>query len=255
MLSCRADRAVAAVVAAGAEGAELVVLPELWAAGAYEANSWARRAEPVDGPTAQLLAGAAQQAGVVLHGGSIIERSGDGRLFNTSLVFDRDGQQLATYRKIHRFGAGGPERELLAAGEHPVVIDLPVAGAGTVRTGLSTCYDLRFPELYRALCAAEGGAPAVMLVVVAAWRWQSRHVWRLLAQARAVENQALVLACGASGSSGRQRLAADSLIIGADGTILAQGGQEPGVVYADVDLAEVEAVREALPVLADRRMS
>lgn len=255
----RRERAVRAVHEAAGEGADLVVLPELWAVGAFEAKTWAERAEPLDGPTAELAAGAARDAGVVLHAGSIIERDeATSSLFNTSLVFDRDGTRLASYRKIHRFGAGGPEGDLLAPGRDVVVADLPLGagrGAGsTVRTGLATCYDLRFPEVFRAQSADTADGRAEVLLIVAAWRRDARHVWNLLSRARAVENQCLVLACGAAGASGKQALAANSLVIGPDGAILAEAGLEPTTLLADVDLAAVGATRAALPVHADRRI-
>ncbi len=252
----RRDRARRAIHEAAGEGADLVVLPELWAAGAFEATTWAERAEPLDGPTAELAAGAARDAGVVLHAGSIIERDdATSSLFNTSLVFGRDGDLLASYRKIHRFGAGGPERDLLAPGRDVVVADLPLgAGAASVRTGLATCYDLRFPELFRAQSADTADGRAVILLLVASWRRDARRVWGLLTRARAVENQCVVVACGAAGRSGKQALAANSLVIGADGGVLAEAGVEPTTLFADVDLAAIDAIRAALPVHADRRI-
>lgn len=250
----RRRRALRAIQEAAGEGAELVVLPELWAVGAFEARAWAERAEPIDGPTAELAAGAAGDAGVVLHAGSIIEQATDGTLFNTSLVFDRDGARLASYRKIHRFGAGGPERDLLAPGREVVVADLPLGGGAAVRTGLSTCYDLRFPELFRAQSADTPGGRADVLLLVASWRRDARHAWRLLTRARALENQCLVLACGAAGISGNQVLAANSLVVGAEGTVLAEAAAEPTTLIAEVDLGSIDAVRAALPVHADRRL-
>lgn len=252
----RRRRAVRAIQQAAGEGADWVVLPELWAVGAFEAKTWAERAEPLDGPTAELAAGAARDTGVVLHAGSIIEReSATSSLFNTSLVFDRDGNRLASYRKIHRFGAGGPERDLLAPGRDVVVADLPLReGGATVRTGLATCYDLRFPELFRAQSADTPAGRAAVLLVVASWRRDARHVWRLLALARAVENQCVVLACGAAGTSGKQALAANSLVVGANGAVLAEAGLEPTTLLADVDLGAIDATRAALPVHGDRRI-
>lgn len=257
-LSVRRERATSAIRAAADGGADLVVLPELWAVGAFEAKTWTERAERIDGPTGEAMAGAARDAGVVLHAGSIIER-GDRRagpaLFNTSLVFGRDGTLLASYRKIHRFGAGGPEGDILSAGEDVVVTDLPLAdGDAAVRVGLSTCYDLRFPELYRAQTADTGAGGARILVIVASWRRDAAAVWALLARARAAENQCVVLACGAAGFSGRQELAANSLIVGADGGILAEASREPTTLVAHVDLGDIDAVRAALPVHADRRI-
>ena len=151
------------------QGHDLVVLPELWAPGGFAYRDWDERAEPVDGPTSQAMADAARDAGVMLHAGSIVERPGDGEtgpegrgLWNTSLVFTADGELAATYRKIHRFGFGSGEPKLMDAGEDIVLVDLP---GGQGRAGLSTCYDLRFPELYR----RQLDAGATAFLVPAAW--------------------------------------------------------------------------------------
>src|SRR5829696_1373867 len=134
--------AVAGQVAASGD-ADLVLLPELWATGYFAFDDYAATAEPLAGPTCAALSAAAAAAGVHLHAGSIVERSGD-ELFNTSLLFGPDGRLLQTYRKVHLFGYGSREVSLLSAG----------SAAGAVPTALgslalSTCYDLRFPELYR----------------------------------------------------------------------------------------------------------
>ncbi|HEY8821502.1 MAG TPA: nitrilase-related carbon-nitrogen hydrolase, partial [Dermatophilaceae bacterium] len=140
-------------------GHDLVVLPELWAPGGFAYQSWAERAEPVDGPVASAMSAAARDAGVMVHAGSIIERPADGvrgpdgkELWNTSLVFAADGSLAATYRKIHRFGFGRGEPVLLEAGDALSLVDVPDSSPGDepARAALSTCYDLRFPELYRA---------------------------------------------------------------------------------------------------------
>jgi len=171
---------VAGLVRAQA-GHDLVVLPELWAAGGFSYKRWEERAEPVDGPVASAMSAAARDAGVMLHAGSIVERPAEGErgadgkhLWNTSLVFAADGSLAATYRKIHRFGFGQGEPLLMEAGDALSLVDVPDSSpsAGAARAALSTCYDLRFPELYRAqldagatlrhtCCLACGSGPAL----------------------------------------------------------------------------------------------
>lgn len=236
-------------------GHDLVVLPELWPAGGFDYRAWDERAEAVDGPTARALASAARDAGVTLHGGSIVERgtpteaNGKG-LWNTSLVFSPDGELVATYRKIHRFGFGEGEPRLMDAGEEVVVVDVPVAGGDPVRVGLSTCYDLRFPELYRALL--DRGAK--VFVIPAAWPMARVGPWTLLGQARAIEDQCVVIQCNTAGTHAGHEMGGHSQVVAADGTVLASAGSDEDVLSVDVDLAAIGAWREAFPVLRDRRL-
>ena len=150
--AARVERVCALV--AGLAGHDLVLLPELWPAGGFAYRDWPDRAEGTDGSVAERMSQAARAAGVLLHAGSIVERSAEPgpegkHLWNTSLLFGPDGQQLAAYRKIHRFGFGEGEPTLMEAGDDVVVVDLEVPSGERFRAGLSTCYDLRFPELYR----------------------------------------------------------------------------------------------------------
>ncbi|HSA52925.1 MAG TPA: nitrilase-related carbon-nitrogen hydrolase, partial [Yinghuangia sp.] len=187
-----ADRvAEAARLVRGCAGDHLVVLPELWAAGGWDYSGWEAGAEPLDGPTARAMADAARDAGVWLHAGSIVERDADGARYNTSLMFGPDGGLRTTYRKVHRFGFDSGEAAIMGPGDGPVVLATPF---GTL--GFATCYDLRFPEMFRLLL----DAGAEVLVVPAAWPARRVEHWRLLARARAVENQVFVLACNTAGT-------------------------------------------------------
>ncbi|MYZ40065.1 nitrilase-related carbon-nitrogen hydrolase, partial [Streptomyces sp. MnatMP-M17] len=165
--------------------AELVVLPELWPVGAFAYESFAQEAEAVDGPTFEAMSKAASDAGVWLHAGSFVERDAEGALYNTSLVLSPAGELVRTYRKIHRFGFDKGEATLMSAGEELVTVPLTLAGGEATTLGLATCYDLRFPELFRGLV----DAGARLLVVPAGWPARRRAHWTLLAQARAVGNQ------------------------------------------------------------------
>ncbi len=226
-------------------GADLVVLPELWLQGGFAYGSFAATAEPTDGPTATALAGAARDLGAWVHGGSIVEDAGDGRFFNTSLLFGPDGSLVATYRKVHLFGFSGGETTVLGEGTELVVADL-----GTAVAGLATCYDLRFPELFRALL--DGGAE--ILLVPAAWPEPRIGHWSLLARARAVENQAYVVAVNGCGEQGGLELGGRSVIVDPWGQVLAEGGDAEEVLVADLDPGLVARTRAGFPVLADRRI-
>ncbi|MEU0740098.1 carbon-nitrogen family hydrolase [Streptomyces sp. NPDC006134] len=225
------------------EGADLVVLPELWTTGAFAFEDFGAGAEPLRGPTYEVMAKAASDAGVWLHAGSIPERDPDGTLYNTSLVFSPSGDLAAAYRKIHRFGFDKGEAVLMGAGRELVTVRLP----GTT-LGVATCYDLRFPELFRGLVTAG----AETLVVPAGWPERRRSHWTLLAQARAVENQAFVLACGTAGTHAGVPQAGHSIVVDPWGEVLAQAGPDEEVLTVEFDPASVAATRERFPALKDR---
>ncbi|MEV6290473.1 carbon-nitrogen family hydrolase [Streptomyces sp. NPDC051896] len=224
-------------------GADLVVLPELWTTGAFAYEDFGREAEPLEGPTFETMAKAASDAGVWLHAGSIPERDPDGPLYNTSLVFSPSGEPAAAYRKIHRFGFDKGEAVLMGAGRDLVTVRLP----GTT-LGVATCYDLRFPELFRALV----DAGAETLVIPAGWPERRRAHWTLLAQARAVENQAFVLACGTAGTHAGVPQAGHSIVVDPWGEVLAEAGPGEEVLTVDFDPAKVAITREQFPALKDR---
>ncbi|MFJ9693067.1 carbon-nitrogen family hydrolase [Kitasatospora sp. NPDC101183] len=236
-------RARAASLVRAQQGADLVVLPELWPLGGFAYDLWPEGAETLDGPTSDAMASAARAAGVWLHAGSIVERDPDGPIYNTSLVFAPDGELVHTYRKIHRFGFDSGEAVVMGAGQE--IVTAPT-GFGTL--GLATCYDLRFPELFRALL----DAGAQLLVVPAAWPARRREHWTLLARARAVEEQAFVLACNTAGTHGGVEQAGYSLVVDPWGRVLAEAGAGEEVVTVDFDPAEVGRAREEFPVLRDR---
>ncbi|MFF4548299.1 carbon-nitrogen family hydrolase [Streptomyces sp. NPDC001435] len=235
-------RRVAALVRDQADS-DLVVLPELWTTGAFAYEEFGREAEPLEGPTYEVMAKAASEAGVWLHAGSIPERDPDGPLYNTSLVFSPSGDLVAAYRKIHRFGFDKGEAVLMGAGQDLVTVRLP----GTT-LGVATCYDLRFPELFRGLV----DAGAETLVIPAGWPERRRAHWTLLAKARAVENQAFVLACGTSGTHGRVPQAGHSIVVDPWGDVLAEAGAEEQVLTVEFDPGRVATIREQFPALKDR---
>ncbi|MFD7407455.1 carbon-nitrogen family hydrolase [Streptomyces sp. NPDC059866] len=233
-------------------GADLVVLPELWTTGAFAYEGFAREAEPLEGPTHEAMAKAASDAGVWLHAGSIPERgesdgtpaAGEGPLYNTSLVFSPSGDLVAAYRKIHRFGFDKGEAVLMGAGDELVTVRMP----GVTTLGLATCYDLRFPELFRGLV----DAGAETFVIPAGWPERRRSHWTLLAQARAVENQAFVLACGTAGTHAGVPQAGHSIVVDPWGTVLAEAGRGEEVLTVELDHGKVAQTREQFPALKDR---
>ncbi|GGX17404.1 carbon-nitrogen family hydrolase [Streptomyces lomondensis] len=224
-------------------GADLVVLPELWTTGAFAYEEFGREAEPLEGPTYEAMAKAASDAGVWLHAGSVPERDPEGPLYNTSLVFSPSGDLAAAYRKIHRFGFDKGEAVLMGAGTELVTVRLP----STV-LGLGTCYDLRFPELFRGLV----DAGAETLVVPAGWPERRRSHWTLLAQARAVENQSFVVACGTAGTHAGVPQAGHSIVVDPWGEVLAEAGAGEEVLTVEFDPGKVAATREQFPALKDR---
>ncbi|WP_371547904.1 carbon-nitrogen family hydrolase [Streptomyces sp. NBC_00554] len=224
-------------------GADLVVLPELWTTGAFAYEGFGAEAEPLEGPTYEVMAKAASDAGVWLHAGSIPERDPEGALYNTSLVFSPSGELAGAYRKIHRFGFDKGEAVLMGAGAELVTVRLP-----ETTLGLATCYDLRFPELFRGLV----DAGAETLVLAAGWPERRRSHWTLLAQARAVENQAYVLACGTAGTHAGVPQAGHSIVVDPWGEVLAEAGSGEEVLTVEFDPGRVGVTREQFPALKDR---
>ncbi|MFI9649097.1 carbon-nitrogen family hydrolase [Streptomyces sp. NPDC052040] len=241
--SVAARRRRAASLVRDQAGADLVVLPELWSTGAFAYEDFGTEAEPLDGPTHEAMAKAAGDAGVWLHAGSIPERDPEGPLYNTSLIFSPSGELAAVYRKIHRFGFDEGEAVLMGAGSELVTVRLP-----ETTIGLATCYDLRFPELFRSLVAAG----AETLVVPAGWPERRRSHWTLLAQARAVENQAYVLACGTAGTHAGVPQAGHSIVVDPWGEVLAEAGPDEEILTVEFDAGRVAATREQFPALKDR---
>jgi predicted amidohydrolase len=229
---------------------DVVVLPELWSIGAFAVDLMPQAAEPLDGPLTRSLAAVAGETGTWLFGGSLPERvdSRDGRVehFNTQVVLAPDGSLAAAYRKVHLFGFNGGEATVMSSGGDVVVV--PGVPLGT--TGLATCYDLRFPELFRSLV----GAGAEAFVLPAGWPERRQVHWQVLARARAIENQAYVLACNEAGTHAGVPMAGLSMVIDPQGEVLAEAGALEEVLSVEVDPARVAAWRGAFPALDDRRM-
>jgi predicted amidohydrolase len=237
---------------AAAAGADLAVLPEY--VDYLGPGAGAPKPEPIDGEFAAFFADAARELGIWVHAGSFHEAGPDPEhTYNTTLVFGRDGALAATYRKIHLYDVEIPgrvsyhESKSVAAGADLVTV--PIEG---VPVGLSICYDLRFPELYRSL--AIGGAQ--VLVVPAAFMMHTgRDHWEVLLRARAIENQCFVLAAGQIGDHEPGRVCfGRSMVVDPWGTVLAQAPDVVGVTVAELDFERLAKVRAELPSLANRRL-
>ena len=232
------------VRAAARDGADLVVLPEIWNVGYFAFDRYEADAEPLDGETMTGLRELAADLGVAVHAGSIVERDGDD-LYNTSAYIDGTGDVRATYRKMHLFGYESAETELLTPGEEVVCFGTEF---GTV--GLATCYDLRFPGLFRAM--ADRGLD--LLLVTSAWPLARLDHWSLLTRVRALENQCVLAAANVVGENGGVDLGGHSVVVDPWGTPLADAGSRERTVHATVDAAEIAEARDEFPALADRRL-
>lgn len=244
------EKALRFVAEAAAAGAELVTLPETFH---FRGPAEARRAsaERVPGPLTERLSALAKEHGIVLLGGSYNELHDDDqdtRTFNTSQLFGPDGSLLASYRKIHLFDAviGGKVRAMESSrnrpGDRAVVADAPFG-----RVGLTICYDLRFPELYRAL--AQAGATMMFAPSNFAERTGRDH-WETLIRSRAIENGAFMVAPATIGNGGTSFEAyGRSLLVDPWGTVVACAPDQEGVTLTTIDLARVDAVRASLPSL------
>ena len=246
------EKAETLVARAAATGADVVVLPEKWNA-IGDAETLRAAAEPLDGgESVEAMRGWARRHGITLVGGSITERrEGREKLSNTSVVFDPDGEIVGVYRKIHLFDVevGGHvyrESEAEEPGEEPVV----VGGEGW-SIGLTVCYDVRFPELYRIL-ALEG---AELVTVPAHFTLATgRDHWHVLLRARAIENQLYVAAAAQVGETRPGRPSyGRSLIADPWGIVLTEAPDEETVVSAELDRTRLREIREKLPSLKNRQ--
>jgi predicted amidohydrolase len=237
--------------AAADDRAELVCLPEKWTV-IGDSETLQEGAEPLDGPSLSAARGWAAELGIHLLAGSIAERiEGQDRLANTSVLIGPRGEDVAVYRKIHMFdveveGVTYRESENEEAGDEIVVAPL-----ADLQLGLSVCYDLRFPELYRIL--AVRGARLVS-VPSAFTSPTGRAHWEILLRARAIENQVFVIAANQIGKAPPHYDSyGHSMIVDPWGEVLAEAADEECFVAADLDLERQEQVREKLPSLANRR--
>ena len=244
---------------AAALGAELIALPENFAYLGPEAQKVELGEvleDDAQGPILSLLRGLSAELGVYLSAGGMPELSGDdARVFNTHVLMDPSGACIATYRKIHLFdvelavagGRGMRESDSVVPGETPAVVQTPWGGLG-----LTVCYDLRFPELYRSL----GRLGARALLVPAAFTLQTgKDHWEVLLRARAIENQCYVVAAAQFGKHSSKRSSwGKSMIVDPWGVVIANVGEHEGVSVAELSSEYVDEVRAAIPALSHRKL-
>lgn len=227
--------------AAAPEKPDLLLLPELWDM-AYDLERLDELAD-WQGERVQTWAGAlARELDVTIAAGSIAEKRENG-ISNTAYTFDRRGSVISRYTKLHLFGPMGEDRYLTGGSSRELV------RTEGLTAGIMICYDLRFPELARAL-VLDG---VELLLVPAQWPKPRQQHWRTLAVARAIENQVYVAACNRVGGGGGQEFFGHSLIVDPWGEILAEGGEGEEIVTAQLDLHRIKEARERIPVFRDRR--
>ncbi len=226
---------------AAAQGADLLLLPELWATG-YDLDRSDEYAAPLDAGHFALMAGLAQTHGLYVVG-TALEANPRGRPYNTAALYGPDGDLRGAYRKVHLWAPLG-EVEHMTPGEALPAFDLPWG-----RVALAICYDLRFPELWRRY--ADAGAQLILIPA----EWPTRRVehWRLLLQARAVENQLFVAGCNRAGAGADGEFGGHSAVVDPWAQRRVEAGPEPGLFVTSLDLDEVERNRRLFPFLADRR--
>ena len=220
---------------------DLVILPELWLQGAFEFSNFSPLMLSGIQIKLDTLSDKAKENGYWIHAGSYLITE-DSRMFNEAIIFDNLGKSKSKYRKNYVFGFGEGEAKLVSAGSDFEVIESPWG-----RIGLAICYDLRFPEHFRKINL--NGAE--IFLVCAAWPKKRINHWTTLLIARAIENQSLVIGCNGTGNQTDANLGGNSMIIGPDGEVLLDLGDEQGVFYLDFDTKVISDQRELFPVLKD----
>lgn len=224
---------------------DLILLPEIWPCGFFSFDRYKRDSEAIDGSLVSTFKAVARKQKCHIFMGSMIEKD-DQHLYNTSILLNPAGEIAARYRKIHLFGYQSEETTLLEPGKDVVVVDTPWG-----KSGLSTCYDLRFPELYRRM--VDKGA--IFFLVASAWPKVRLEAWRLFNRCRAHENLAFLISCNCAGANQGKTYAGHSMIVDPLGQVLAEGAQDEELVTAEIDADQIDAVRLEFPALEDRKLS
>ena len=229
-----------AVQQASRQGSEIVLLPELWASG-FDLEHAREYASSLNEGWFARMKSLAVDFGIGV-GGSMIEED-QGEFYNSFVLYDKTGDLLGSYRKIHLFQKL-QEHIHFKGGKKVVVVDSPWG-----KIGLAICYDLRFPEIFRT-CAVEG---AELILLVAEWPKRRIEHWKILLQARAIENQCFIAAVNKAGISQGAALGGNSAVVNPMGEFLVLGGENEELLQAAFDLDEVKKIREWMPVFDDRR--
>ncbi len=226
-----------------ASKADFLVLPELWHVGAFSSELFQEYSLPAQNELVNAFCEIAKENNCWIHFGSFIERHEKG-ISNTAVVINNLGEVVSQYRKIHLFGFDQGEAIMLSRGDKPEVISSTPLGI----TGIATCYDLRFPELFR--LQADQGAQSI--VICSGWPSPRIEHWKVLNTARAIENQAWVIACNQVGQNNEYELGGNSMVVSPTGEVIGQLGTGEDVLVVDIDLNLVNSWRDKFPVLKDR---
>jgi predicted amidohydrolase len=226
----------------GVLDSDLILLPELWPSGYFSFDRYQAESESVDGPTVEIFRQKAREKKCHILMGSFVEND-EGHIYNTALLLDPEGNTAACYRKIHLFGYQSDERTILSSGRDVVVVDTPWG-----KSGFSTCYDLRFPELFRLIVDGD----AKFFLIPSAWPMARLDAWRLFNRARAHENLAYLISCNCAGYNAGTQYAGHSMIVDPLGQLIAEGGEKEEVVTAEIDPGLVDSVRGEFSFLDNR---
>lgn len=224
------------------KGQDLIVLPETWATGYFAFDRYVDESEEINGEFVQRFSSKAKEVQSYLFAGSFIERN-NGKFYNTSVLFSPDGDLIGTYRKIHLFRYGSQEGKILTRGNEITVVDTDFG-----KVGLSTCYDLRFPELYR----AQVDLGAELLLVTSAWPHARLEHWKIFNTARALENQCFLISSNCVGNTHGVHLGGHSQVVDPWGIVMASGGDEETIVKTEIDPSQIAHIRETFPNLKHR---
>jgi predicted amidohydrolase len=223
-------------------GADVVLLPELWNIGFMSFDRYKPEAEDREGPTLSLMRSLARELSCLLHTGSFVEKDGD-RYYNSSFLLGPKGEILGNYRKIHLFTYQSKEGEILTRG--PSITVVPTDRGAF---GMATCYDLRFPELFRMML--DRGAE--FFLVCSAWPLVRLEHWLLLNRSRALENFAFLVSANSTGMSEGAEMGGHGMIVEPTGQVVASGTKEEGIVLGEIDREAVLKARATFPALRDR---
>ena len=226
---------------ASSQGAEVVLLQELWSTG-YDLSQVNRLADPAGGAIEELMSRLARELNLHIVAGAIALNR-DQRTYDTALVFDPSGKRVLEYDKTHLFTVTGEDNYFQSGSE------IPTVEINGIKCAVMICYDIRFPELARQL-ALTG---VQVLFVPAAWGNPRLHHWRTLNIARAIENQMFVISCNGLDRVGEASLCGNSMVIDPWGEVLLETGEQEGVFVQEIDLSAVADVRQRVPIFKDRR--
>ncbi len=227
------------------KGADLIVLPEQWNIGFYNFDNYYTLAETDNGETVSAISAKAKELGSYIYSGTFVEKRGE-KYYNTGILFDRNGTAVAKYSKIHLFGFESKEHELLTPGDKITVADTEFG-----RIGIATCYDLRFPELFRKMTLMYG---AEFFIVSASWPAERLEAWRLYCRVRATENFCWLISSNCTGNYGNIKGGGNGMIVSPKGAVIADSGFDESIVVAEISREEVVQCRSSFCALDDVKL-